>query len=131
MDIHRSAACIPGLEKVTQVDERSFDGTIGATVGPISGKFTFRATIVESTPPKEMVVQAEGQDSVTRSAMKAAVTLTLRQPIENQTELVYQANVEIQGRLAILGDMILRATAGLLLEEFARRLREQLQGEET
>lgn len=129
IDINQFASCMPGLEKVTQLDDRTFDGTIGATVGPISGKFTFRATIVESTPPRELVVRTEGTDSVTRSAMNANMTVTLSEPIENRTQLDYHVNVEIKGRLAILGDMVLRATATLLLEEFAQRLRKRLERE--
>jgi carbon monoxide dehydrogenase subunit G len=38
----------------------------------------------------------------------------------------YRADVKIKGRLAILGDMVLRATATLILQEFARRLRKAL-----
>jgi len=127
IDINQFASCLPGLERVTQLDDRTFDGIIGATVGPISGKFTFRATIVESMPPKEMVVQTEGMDSVTKSTMSVNMTVTLTEPVESRTELGYHANVEIKGRLAILGDMVLRATAVLLLEEFSRRLRKQLE----
>ncbi len=128
IDINRFASCLPGLEQVTQIDDRTFDGVIGATVGPISGKFTFRSTIVDSTPPKDLVVRTEGTDSVTKSTMNVKMTVTLTEPIENQTELGYHANIEIKGRLAILGDMVLRATAVLLLEEFSRRLRKQLEG---
>lgn len=127
MDINRFASCLPGLEKVTQIDERTFDGVIGATVGPISGKFHFRSTIVESKAPQEMVVRTEGTDSVTRSTMQVSMTVTLREPVEKRTELGYQASVEIKGRLAILGEMVLRATAVLMLEEFSRRLRQQLE----
>ncbi len=126
-DINRFASCLPGLEQVTQIDERTFDGLIGATVGPISGKFAFRSSIVESTPPQTMVVGTEGTDSVTKSAMNVKMTVTLAEPVENRTELGYHANVEIKGRLVILGDMVLRATAVLLLEEFSRRLRKQLE----
>lgn len=130
IDINRFSSCLPALEKVTQIDDKTFDGVIGATVGPISGKFTFRATIIESTPPKEMMVRTEGTDSVTNSTMNVNMTVTLSEPIESRTELSYQANVEIKGRLAILGDMILRATATLMLEEFIRRVRGQLEGKE-
>lgn len=129
IDINQFASCMPGLEKVTQLDDRTFDGIIGAKVGPISGKFTFRSTIVESRPPTALVVRTEGKDSVTGSSMSANVTLTLRQPIESHTELGYQATVEVKGRLAILGDMVLRATAALMLEEFAQRMRKRLEGE--
>jgi len=130
MDIHQLASCMPGLEKVTPLDDRTFDGIMGAAVGPIAGKFVFRATIVESTPPKELVVRTEGQDSVTGSNTNAKVTLRLSQPVASCTELGYRADVEIKGRLAILGDMILRATAALLLEEFAERLRKRLEGDQ-
>lgn len=128
-DIDRFSSCLPGLEKVTRLDDRTFDGVIGAAVGPISGKFSFRATIVESTPPKAMVVRTEGTDSVTNSTMSGDLNLTLSEPQANRTELNYHAQVAIKGRLAILGDMILRATATLLLEEFSRRLGRRLEEE--
>ena len=127
MDIEKFAACLPGVEQVTQVDERTFDGVISAAVGPISGKFTFRSTMVESAPPTEMVVQTEGTDSVTKSAVSVTMKVALTEKIASRTELVYHAEVGIKGRLAILGDMVLRATTVLILEEFARRLRAQLE----
>ncbi len=122
---------MPGLENVTKIDEQSFDGVIGATVGPISGKFNFRSTIVESTPPKELKVRIEGTDSVTGSKISANVSATLNQTIEGHTELNYRADVEIKGRIAILGDMIMRATSSVLLDEFTRRLQNRLEGDET
>lgn len=131
LDIDKFTSCMPGLENVTTIDDRSFDGVIGATVGPISGKFNFRSTIVESTPPKELKVRIEGTDSVTGSKIGATVTATLNQTFEGQTELSYRADVDIKGRIAILGDMIMRATSSLLLDEFTRRLRIRLEGDET
>ena len=127
MDIDRFASCLPGLEQVTQIDERTFDGVVGATVGPISGKFAFRSTIVDSAPPSRMVVQTDGADSVTHSAVSATLTVTLGEVSENHTEMTYRADIAINGRLAILGDMVLRATSALVLEEFARRLKEKLE----
>lgn len=131
LDIDQFTSCMPGLENITKIDDRSFDGVIGATVGPISGKFTFRSTIVESTPLTELVVRVEGTDSVTGSKISSNVTATLKQPIEGRTELSYLADVEIKGRIAILGDMVMRATSSLLLEEFTKRLRMKLEGNET
>ena len=118
---------MPGLEQVTQIDARTFDGVLTAAVGPISGHVTFRSTIIDSAPPSEMVVQTDGVDSVTRSAVSAKLTVKLGEAVENQTELNYYADIQIKGRLAILGDMVLRATGALMLEEFARRLREKLE----
>jgi carbon monoxide dehydrogenase subunit G len=38
----------------------------------------------------------------------------------------YRATIDVSGRLALLGDMVLRATAALMLEEFTKRLRARM-----
>jgi carbon monoxide dehydrogenase subunit G len=115
---------------VKQIDDKTFDGVISATVGPISGKFNFRSTILESWPPEQMVVHTEGTDSVTKSTVNADMNVDLRSISETKSQMDYRADVKIQGRLGILGDMVLRATATLILQEFTRRLRKAL-GEQT
>ena len=127
IDPQQLAACIPGVEEVTQVDERTFDGVVSATIGPMSGKFALRATIVESDPPRALTTHVHGTDSVTKSTMDAEVVMTLASDSGAQTELTYQTTVDIKGRLAILGDMVLRATASLMLDEFGQRLQRRFE----
>jgi len=43
IDINKFSSCLPGLQEVKQIDDKTFDGVIAANVGPISGKFSFRA----------------------------------------------------------------------------------------
>jgi uncharacterized protein len=126
IDINKFSACLPGIEQVKQIDDKTFEGVLAATVGPISGKFSFRSTILESRPPEQMLVRTEGTDSVTKSALNADMTVDLQQLSAEKTQMEYKADVKIKGRLAILGDMVLRATATLILQEFARRLRKGL-----
>jgi uncharacterized protein len=126
LDVNRSAALVPGVERITLVDERTFDGVIEARVGPISGQFEFRAHIVDSNPPTELVAEVVGTDSVTKSTLRQDMTMTLKSLGPSQTEMSYKAVVDVKGRLAILGDMVLRATASLILEEFTKRLRTAL-----
>ncbi|HEX9145637.1 MAG TPA: SRPBCC domain-containing protein [Candidatus Binatia bacterium] len=126
IDINKFSTCLPGIDEIKQVDDKTFDGMISATVGPISGKFSFRSTIIESRPPEQMVVRTEGTDSVTKSTVNADMTMNLVRAADDKTEMNYRADVQIKGRLAILGDMVLRATATLILQEFARRLNKAL-----
>jgi uncharacterized protein len=130
IDINKFSTCLPGIDEIKQIDDKTFDGVISATVGPISGKFSFRATIVESRPPDQMAVRTEGTDSVTKSTVNADMTVDLREISANKTEMDYRADIKIKGRLAILGDMVLRATATLILQEFTRRLHKGL-GDQT
>ena len=126
IDINKFSKCLPGIDEVKQIDDKTFDGVISATVGPISGKFNFRSTILESRPPEQMVVRTEGTDSVTKSTINADMTIDLHNLSETRAQMDYRADVKIQGRLGILGDMVLRATATLILQEFTRRLHEGL-----
>ena len=126
IDIDRFSTCLPGIDSVTQIDDKTFDGIISATVGPISGKFTFRSTIVESKAPEQMVVKTKGQDTVTKSTVNADMTVDLRRVSDDKSQMDYKADVNINGRLGILGDMVLRATATLILQEFTKRLHQGL-----
>jgi uncharacterized protein len=126
IDINKFSTCLPGIDEVKQIDDKTFDGVISATVGPISGKFNFRSTILESRPPEQMVVRTEGTDSVTKSTINADMTVDLRSLSETKSRMDYKADVQVKGRLAILGDMVLRATATLILQEFTRRLHKAL-----
>lgn len=129
LDAKSFAACVPGVENVTQIDDRTFEGSIEATVGPISGEFPFRAQIEESKPPTELSARVDGADSVTKSTIDAQLQMRLTPVEPSQTELSYRAIVNIHGRLAIIGDMVLRATAVLMLEEFKNRVRNKLESD--
>lgn len=126
IDINKFSTCLPGIDEIRQIDDKTFEGLISAAVGPISGKFNFRSTIVDSNPPEQMVVKTEGTDSVTKSAVNADMTVDLRKLSDTKTQMDYRADVRIKGRLGILGDMVLRATATLILQEFTRRLHKGL-----
>ena len=126
IDIDKFSTCLPGIDEVRQIDDKRFDGVISATVGPISGKFNFRSTIVESRPPEQMVVKTEGTDTVTKSTVNADMTVDLRRISDSKSQMDYKADVKIKGRLGILGDMVLRATATLILQEFTKRLHKGL-----
>src|SRR5574341_315116 len=104
IDINKFSTCLPGIDEVKQIDDKTFDGIISATVGPMSGKFNFRSTIVESTPPEQMVVRTEGTDTVTKSMVNADMVVDLRRVSDTKSQMGYKADVKIKGRLAILGD---------------------------
>jgi carbon monoxide dehydrogenase subunit G len=127
LDVNAVSACMPGVENVTLVDDRTFDGIIAASVGPIAGKFLFRAHILESDPPRELTAEIDGTDSVTKSTVTGQMAMRLEPLAATQTALAYRASIDIHGRLAILGEMVLRATAALMVEEFTKRLRRELE----
>jgi hypothetical protein len=121
------SACVPGVKELARIDERTFRGSISAAVGPMEGQFEFTSTIAASTFPDDLRVETVGTDSVTRSQLVASVTASLESPDAARTMLVYRATVNVKGRLAILGEMMLRATAGAMIGELVKCLRRRLE----
>ena len=121
------AGCIPGVQDVRRIDERTFGGSITAAVGPMEGHFEFSAVIEESTFPSALVVQLSGVDSVTKSQLVATVQSSAEALAPDRTRLAYTAVINVKGRLAILGDMILRATASVMIGELLKCLKARLE----
>lgn len=129
LDLERFSSCLPGIESVKQVDDNTFTGVLTTKLGPMSGSFNFRSTIVERVPPSAMKVRTEGTDSVTGSTVRTELDLSLDETADARSTLAYRANVDVSGPLAIIGDMVLRGTATFLMTDFARRLRARLPAE--
>jgi 2-furoyl-CoA dehydrogenase large subunit len=120
------AACVPGVEDVRQIDDRTFEGMVHASIGPIDGRFDFRTVMTRVDFPDGLIVEVEGTDSMTRSRVLAHVEAALLSAGPTTT-LTYRATISTKGRLAIIGDMVLRATAGVMIGQVTRCLRDRLE----
>lgn len=129
IDVNRFSGCVPGLDEVKELDEDTFEGSMTAKVGPMSGKFRFEARIVERQEPHHLRAEVHGSDSVTKSKVEVRLGLELTALPNDRTQLHYRSEVDINGRLAILGDMVLRATAAVMMSEFTDRLRRTIEAE--
>ncbi|HEY3523385.1 MAG TPA: SRPBCC domain-containing protein [Candidatus Limnocylindrales bacterium] len=121
------ASCVPGVRDVRAVDDRTFEGRITAAVGPIEGDFSFTSVLTEVTFPDRLVVAVDGTDSVTKSRLHADVHASVAEPTPGRTDLRYDATITVKGRMAILGEMVLRATAGVIIGQVTRCLRARLE----
>jgi carbon monoxide dehydrogenase subunit G len=129
VDPLRLAGCVPGVQEVRRVDERTFEGAINASVGPMDADFAFTSVITRQDFPSGLEVETNGVDSLTKSKLTASVQAALESDTDGRTELVYRADVRMSGRLAILGDMVLRATAGVIIGAVADCLRRELEAQ--
>jgi carbon monoxide dehydrogenase subunit G len=129
LDVEKFSACMPGVEDLKRIDDFTFDGTMRAKVGPMSGNFEFRAQILDSKAPTQLTAHVEGKDSMTKSTMTSDITMELSPLEDGQTELIYNSVVDIDGRLAIIGDIVIRATGAQVIKEFFKRLATKIESE--
>jgi carbon monoxide dehydrogenase subunit G len=126
-DIERMGRCVPGVESIERVDDKTYRGKLKVKVGPIAAAFYGTAVLTEIDPPRSVVASLEGDDKSIASFVKATFISTLS-PTEDGTEVAYQMDMNLRGRLGQFGTAVLGATAKKMTAEFAKNVTAQLEG---
>ena len=101
-DVEKLSQCIPGCQSVKTVKEREkYELTVKDNVGPITVHFDMLADVKKMDPLKRIEIAMEGKDfkaGGVRQTMALALT-----PKGNDTEIVFETDVNVFGRLGTLG----------------------------
>lgn len=119
-------ACIPGAEKIEQLDEKTYDCVVKQKVGPISVRFKFKTILAKVDPPTHAELEGEGEDIGKAGRFVQRTNIDLKKIEGGDVEISYRCDANIVGKLAMFGDRILRAKAKKLEKEFTENLREKL-----
>jgi len=125
-DIPKLSECVPGIEGVEVVDDKTYRGKLIVRVGPIKSSFSGTVNLTEVDEPNQIAGTVEGDDKSSASSVKASFTGTLK-PVDGGTEAAFVVEANLRGRLAQFGGPVINATAKKLTAEFAKNLRAQLE----
>ena len=109
--------CIPGCEKLEQVEENQFEITILTKVGPIKTRFNGKMSIVDIQAPDSYKLVGTGSGGSAGSA-KGETLITLKDADNNTTILYYDASVSVNGKLAQIGAKMIDGTAKVFATQF-------------
>lgn len=118
--------CIEGCEKVEVLDHVSAKAEINARIAFLKAKFTGTIRVVEEEEPQILKMRAEAKDRFTDSTLRQEQTLKLSARSDTETQISYQIDVVISGRLAVVGETVIRVKAGELIKNFESRVKENL-----
>jgi carbon monoxide dehydrogenase subunit G len=104
---------------VEPINDKAYDSIIKAKVGFIAVRFKVRTVIEEIVPYSLIRTIGEGNELRKLGHFKQKTRINLNQLSENETEVSYQSEVSIVGKLATFGDRILKAKAKEFGKEFA------------
>lgn len=124
-DLERMRQSMPGVESIEQVDASTYRGRIRVKVGAIAASFGGLATITDLEAPTRLAARLQGEDKTVASFVQGTFTSNLR-PVDGGTEVTYQMDVNLRGRLAQFGTAVVNATARKMSAEFTSRLRAML-----
>ena len=117
--VERIGACVPGVEALNPTGDDTYQGTLKVKIGPISASFGGQVKFLERTAPERLIAEISGQDRSSASLVKATFTGLLI-PAENGTQLTYEIDVALRGKLGQFGGAVLQATAKKMTASFIK-----------
>jgi len=128
-DVDRFIACIPGCKDAKTIEEgKIYSATMVEKVGPFRVEFPTTIQVLEKEDLRRIKAQAAGADNKIGSRMKVDLDVQLQEQ-GDQTVLKFVAGVDIVGKLAALGHGIIKRKADQVLDEFARAVKQRLEGD--
>lgn len=122
-------ACIPGCEELTGSPEDGFAAVVKQKVGPVKATFKGEVVLENVVPGQSYTITGEGKGGVAGFAKGGADVKLVS--VEGGTELTYEAQAKVGGKLAQLGSRIIGGFARKMADEFFERFQNTVEGKET
>lgn len=128
MDFPTMGRCLPGLDGLREIDDRNYEGTFKARIGPISATFTGRVTVLETAPEAHRAAMSvSAKDPRAASSLQARMTMNMRETGQGQTEVSIDTDLNVLGKLGQFGYWIFKKKANDIMDEFARCVKAQVE----
>jgi carbon monoxide dehydrogenase subunit G len=128
LDVPRVARALPGATLEPAGEAGLYRGTMRVKLGPVTMEYEGVARL-QDADEDERVASFHLQGRERRGRGTAAATITNRlEPEGDRTRLIVETDLNVTGRAAQFGRGIMESVAAGLLEEFARRLEQEVAG---
>ena len=125
-DAETLKACIPGCEELTGSPEEGFEAVVKQKVGPVKATFKGSVRLEDVNAPESYRLVGEGKGGVAGFA-KGAADVSLADVPEG-TELSYNVDAQVGGKLAQLGSRIVGGFARKMADAFFENFQAQVEG---
>ncbi len=128
-DVGRVARCLPGSKEIREViPHQRYEALVDERVGPFTMRFPLEIEVLEADPPRRLKAQASGRDPTLGNSLRVTFELAVRKAGKGST-LTVDAEIEIRGTLAALGQGLVQQKAEGTMTRFADALRREVEGD--
>ncbi|OAN86024.1 CoxG family protein [Sulfitobacter geojensis] len=126
LDPEMLKSCVPGAQEVTGSVEDGFTATVVQKVGPVKATFKGEVTISDLVPDTSLKIDGSGKGGAAGFAKGGAEVRLLAK--DGGTELSYDVEAKVGGKLAQLGSRIIDGFAKKMADQFFQNLQSTLEG---
>ncbi len=109
--------CIPGCDKIESASPTDMKATVVVKVGPVKASFAGEVKLSDIKPPESYRISGQGQGGFAGHASGGA-SVKLSEISATETQMDYDVDAQIGGKLAMLGSRLIDSTAKSLADQF-------------
>ncbi len=131
-EIEKVASCMPGAEITEKVDEENYKGKVKVKLGPVTMAFNGDIEVKSiNADEKKIHLIASGTDNKGTSSATMDLTAFIKEGESNNCELIGDADVIVNGKMANFGARMMTQVADQILGQFADNFSKKLDATET
>lgn len=119
MDVEKLASCLPGCKDLIAKSETEYEANMEVKTAFMKVNFKANGFLKEAIDEEELNVEMVGKPMKLAGQFKTTMKVKLEEVELNQTKVNYDMNLQMTGRLASLGDVLMRGTVKKSAGEFA------------
>ena len=119
--------CVPGAQKVTGSVEEGYQAEVVQKVGPVKATFKGEVTLSDLVENTSLKIDGSGKGGAAGFAKGGAVVRLAEK--DGGTELSYDVEAKVGGKLAQLGSRIIDGFAKKMADQFFDNLQASLEGD--
>lgn len=125
-DVDVLKRCIPGCESLEKTGVDSMKAVTALKIGPMAVRFSGDVKLSDLDPPNGYRIS--GQGSAGPAGMASGGAQVRLAPKDGGTELSYDVDANVSGKIAQLGSRLVDATAAQLAEKFFTSFAAEVEG---
>jgi carbon monoxide dehydrogenase subunit G len=114
---------IPGCEELVRIGPDEYKAIMKVGVGPVKGTFDGKVRLFDLAPPTRYRMAVEGSGAPGFVRGEAAIDVA---EIEGGTRVTCNADVQVGGLIASVGQRLLGGVSRMMLDQFFGRMNELL-----
>lgn len=118
------AAWMPGMKSMKALSDTEYEAEMEVGTRFMTVSFQAVGRIRERVEGEKMLVEIEGTPMKLAGLFRATMDLRFREVDREKTEIGYELDLSMTGRLASLGDVLLKGVVVKSAAEFADKVRE-------
>ncbi len=122
-------ACIPGCTDLTGSPDEGFEAKVTQKVGPVKANFAGAVKLSDVVDGESYKISGEGKGGAAGFA-KGGASVALAD-VEGGTELTYDVDAKVGGKLAQLGSRLIDSFAKKMADQFFETFQKVVEGDDS